>query len=170
MSSSAEYIDAFFLARRPEELPEGLDDSRREREGRIRRRGSTHDRKLAGRSLRTATATPRDPPTQRTVERRKTSSAPRAIGRASSPHGHPLTALLRRPRGWPKDERVPTAGDCYRFVLSSPHVDVCMTAPRSVRELEQNLAATARGPLDEDEMEFMRRFGDAVHAQRRWFM
>jgi hypothetical protein len=37
------------------------------------------------------------------------------------------TALLRRPRGWPKNERVPTAGECYRF-------------------------------------------GDAVHAQRRWFM
>jgi hypothetical protein len=45
-----------------------------------------------------------------------------------------------------------------------------MTAPRSVRELEQNLAALAQGPLGEDEMEFMRQFGDAVHAQRRWFM
>jgi hypothetical protein len=45
-----------------------------------------------------------------------------------------------------------------------------MTAPRSVQELEQNVAALAHGPLDEDEMAFLRQFGDAVHAQRRWFM
>jgi hypothetical protein len=45
-----------------------------------------------------------------------------------------------------------------------------MTAPRGVRELEQTLAALEQGPLDEDEMAFMRQFGDAVHAQRRFFL
>ncbi len=73
--------------------------------------------------------------------------------------------LLRRPRGWPLDAPVATAGQCYRFVLSDPHVHVCLTAPRSEAQLRENLSALDRGPLDEHEMAFMRRFGDAVHAR-----
>jgi aryl-alcohol dehydrogenase-like predicted oxidoreductase len=80
------------------------------------------------------------------------------------------TALLRRARGWAKDAPVPTAGQCYRFVLSNPHVDVCLTAPRSERELLENLAAVRQGPLTEDEMTFMRTYGDVVHRTAGWFM
>ncbi len=80
------------------------------------------------------------------------------------------TALLRRPRSWPKDGFVPTAGMCYRFVLSNPQVHVCLTAPRNRRELDENLLAAEQGPLSEDEMAQMRTFGEAVHAQKRWFM
>lgn len=78
--------------------------------------------------------------------------------------------LLRRPKGWPKDGRVPTAAMCYRFVLSNPHVHVCMTAPGNLNQLEENLEALSQGPLDAEEMRFMQEFGDAVHRQRRWFM
>lgn len=78
--------------------------------------------------------------------------------------------LLRRPRGWPKNQRIPSAGMCYRFVLSNTNVDVCLTAPYNVRQLRENLAALDEGPLSEDDMEFMRKFGDVVHAQRKWFM
>jgi len=80
------------------------------------------------------------------------------------------TYLLRRPRGWPQTERLPTAGDCYRFVLSNPHVHVVFMAPRSREELRENLAQVARGPLSPEEMGFMRRFGDAVHARHRFFL
>lgn len=80
------------------------------------------------------------------------------------------TALLRRPRGWPKNGRVPTPGMCYRFVLSHPQVQVCMTAPSNLREFEENLSAIREGPLDPADMAFMREFGDAVHAQKKWFM
>jgi aryl-alcohol dehydrogenase-like predicted oxidoreductase len=80
------------------------------------------------------------------------------------------TYLLRRPRGWPKNGRVPTGGMCYRFALSNPNVDVCLMAPRSERELLQNLAEIRQGPLDEEEMQFMREFGDAVHRENKWFM
>ncbi len=59
---------------------------------------------------------------------------------------------------------------CYRFVLSNPHVHVCLTAPRKMEELEENLAALNDGPLSEEEMEFMRRFGDVVHHTKKWFM
>lgn len=79
------------------------------------------------------------------------------------------TKLLRAPRGW-AGARVPTAGECDRFVLGNPHVHVCLTAPRSRRELEENLAAARQGPLGEDDHAFLCRFGDAVRARSRWFL
>ncbi len=80
------------------------------------------------------------------------------------------TYLLRRPKAWPKNGRVPTAGDCYRFVLSNPHVHVALTAPRNERELRENISAVQQGPLEEEDMNFMREFGDAVYNQKKWFM
>jgi len=77
--------------------------------------------------------------------------------------------LLQRPRGWPQAGRVPTAGMCYRFVLSNPHVHVCLNAPSNEKQLLENLAAVRQGPLDEEEMQFMRAFGEAVHQQHRRF-
>jgi len=80
------------------------------------------------------------------------------------------TYLLRRTKSWPKGGRIPDAGMCYRFVLSNPNVDVCLTAPRNLRELEQNLAAVRQGPLPPEEMEFMRTFGDAVYRDHKKFL
>jgi aryl-alcohol dehydrogenase-like predicted oxidoreductase len=80
------------------------------------------------------------------------------------------TYLLRRPKTWPDGGRIPTAGECYRFVLSNPHVHTVLTAPRSERELRENVAAVRQGPLEDGDMKFMREFGDAVHGQNKWFM
>ncbi len=80
------------------------------------------------------------------------------------------TYLLRRPRGWPDNEPVATPGQCYRFVLSNPDVHVVLTAPRSEAQLVENLREVARGPLPDDEMAFMRRFGAYVHDRAGWFM
>ncbi len=80
------------------------------------------------------------------------------------------TYLLRRPRGWPKSERVPTAGDCYRFVLSNPSVHVCLTAPRNLRQFDDNVKGLEGGALSDDEMKFMHSFGDVVHQSNKWFM
>ncbi len=71
--------------------------------------------------------------------------------------------LLRAPRGW--KDRVPTPGDCYRFCLTSPHVDVVLMGPRNVAELRMNLAALGKGPLSPEEMVFMRKFGNAVRRR-----
>jgi aryl-alcohol dehydrogenase-like predicted oxidoreductase len=70
--------------------------------------------------------------------------------------------LLARPKGW--DGPVMTAGDCYRFQLSSPHVDVAVTGPSSRAQLEDNLAALEKGPLSPDEQKWMRDFGHKVHG------
>jgi aryl-alcohol dehydrogenase-like predicted oxidoreductase len=73
--------------------------------------------------------------------------------------------LLRRPRGYPEGGRVPAAGMCYRFVMSNPSVGLCLMAPGSLREFEENIAEIRRGPLDAEEMRFMRTFGDAVRGR-----
>jgi len=78
--------------------------------------------------------------------------------------------LLQRPRGWPKDGFAPTAQQCYRFVLSNPSVHVCLTAPSNPKQLEANLRALEEGPLSEEELADMQRFGDAVHDAKHWFM
>ena len=80
------------------------------------------------------------------------------------------TALIRRPRGYPKQDRIPTAGQCYRFVLSNPAVHVCLMAPGNRKQFESNLAEIRRGPLAGDEMEFMRGFGDVVYRRYKYFM
>ena len=70
--------------------------------------------------------------------------------------------LLRRPKGW--QGPVMTAGDCYRFCLSSPHVDVVLCGADSTEHLSENLDALQKGPLTAEEDEWMRRFGRAVHG------
>jgi aryl-alcohol dehydrogenase-like predicted oxidoreductase len=77
--------------------------------------------------------------------------------------------LLRRPRGYPRDAPLPTAGMCYRFVLSNPNVDVCLMAPSNAKQMAENLEAVRRGPLDAGETRFMRDFGDVVHRNYRLF-
>lgn len=70
--------------------------------------------------------------------------------------------LLKRPSAW--NGPVMTAGDCYRFQLSNPHVDIALTGPASRAEVEQNLDAVERGPLSEEEARWMREFGKVVHG------
>lgn len=70
--------------------------------------------------------------------------------------------LMKRPRGWTGN--VMRAGDCYRWVLASPHVDVVLTGPRTAAELRENLAAVDGGPLPDADIAWMRELGRAVHG------
>ncbi len=72
--------------------------------------------------------------------------------------------LLSR-RRVPPSETVPTAGDCYRFVLSRPEVNVCMTGPGSAAHMDHALEALRRGPMDEEELRWMRRVGAAIYGK-----
>jgi aryl-alcohol dehydrogenase-like predicted oxidoreductase len=62
----------------------------------------------------------------------------------------------------PAGEKVPTAADCYRFVMTRPEIDVCMTGPANAEQMEQALDALRRGPMPPEELEWMRRIGKAV--------
>ncbi|MFN7130910.1 MAG: aldo/keto reductase [Myxococcales bacterium] len=70
--------------------------------------------------------------------------------------------LLKKPAGW--DGPAMSAGDCYRFCLSSPHVDLVLCGAADRRQLDENLAALEKGPLSLEEAEWMRRYGQAVHG------
>jgi predicted aldo/keto reductase-like oxidoreductase len=71
---------------------------------------------------------------------------------------------LLDPRYTPATEPRPAAGDCYRFALSHPSVDVCLSGPKNGEELDVALAAMDRGPMAEDEMAWMRRVGAHVRT------
>lgn len=71
---------------------------------------------------------------------------------------------LLDPKRMPSGERPLTAAECYRFVLSNPKVDLCMTGPKNAEQLDAALEALAAGPLDEDDMARIRRIGDHVHG------
>jgi aryl-alcohol dehydrogenase-like predicted oxidoreductase len=72
---------------------------------------------------------------------------------------------LLDPKLIPPGERAPRASDCYRFVLGNPSVDVCLTGPANAAQLDEAMQALDRGPLSAEEMEWMRRVGDHVHAR-----
>lgn len=69
---------------------------------------------------------------------------------------------LLNPRLVPKGERVPDASDCYRFALTTPHVHATLAGPKDGRELDAALTALDRGPLDSEELAWMRRVGASV--------
>jgi aryl-alcohol dehydrogenase-like predicted oxidoreductase len=63
--------------------------------------------------------------------------------------------------------QVPLRGrDCYRFVLSNPQFNVCMTGPRNTFELKEALAALDDGPLSLEEDRRVRAIGQHVRARR----
>jgi aryl-alcohol dehydrogenase-like predicted oxidoreductase len=78
-------------------------------------------------------------------------------------HGDAVGQLLD-PKRMPPGERPLSAADCYRFVLSNPRADLCMTGPASAEQMDEALRALDLGPLSEEEMARVRRIGDYVHG------
>jgi len=73
---------------------------------------------------------------------------------------------LLNPGKMPAGERPPTAAECYRFVLSNPAVDVCMTGARTVEQMRENLAVLEQGPMTDEELARMRRIGDHIYGRK----
>jgi len=74
---------------------------------------------------------------------------------------------LLDPKKMPPGEKPPTAPDCYRFVLSHSAVDVCISGPKTVEQMRENLSVLDGGPMSEDELARMRRIGDHVYGKPR---
>jgi aryl-alcohol dehydrogenase-like predicted oxidoreductase len=73
---------------------------------------------------------------------------------------------------WPGTAAAPpppplSPAHCYRFCLTSPHVHVVWTAPKTGDQLDENLAALAEGPLSEQEYAWVREYGRKLKAKRR---
>jgi aryl-alcohol dehydrogenase-like predicted oxidoreductase len=170
-----DYIDVFhFLGvTRAHHFPPQLQDelARLKEDGRVRAISmSTHERKFAG-SLAAAgkldSLMIRYNAAHRGAERdifpHLASHSPGVVSFTATRWRY----LLRRPRGWPPGAPIPTAGECYRFVLSNPAVDVCLSAPSNLRQFEANLRAVRQGALDPDHLGYICNFGDAVYGRAR---
>jgi predicted aldo/keto reductase-like oxidoreductase len=72
---------------------------------------------------------------------------------------------LLNPKKMPPGEKPSTAPDCYRFVLSHPAVDVCMSGAKTVEQMRENLSVLDGGPMSGDELVRMRRVGDRVYGK-----
>ncbi|MFL5344774.1 MAG: aldo/keto reductase [Hyalangium sp.] len=77
--------------------------------------------------------------------------------------------LLQPVPGMPADSALPSAVDCYRYSLSQPGVSACLTAPRSHRELLQNLEVLARPRMMPEALEAMRAHGARVRTRNQQF-
>jgi aryl-alcohol dehydrogenase-like predicted oxidoreductase len=65
-------------------------------------------------------------------------------------------------KNMPEGERPLRARDCYRFVLSNPDFNVCMTGPSRSEHLEEALTALEAGPLSPEEEAHIRAIGKHV--------
>jgi aryl-alcohol dehydrogenase-like predicted oxidoreductase len=67
----------------------------------------------------------------------------------------------------PPGEPAPSASDCYRFVLSHPGVDICMTGPRNLEQMREALRTLDLGTMSEDELARMRKIGNYLRGADR---
>jgi aryl-alcohol dehydrogenase-like predicted oxidoreductase len=88
------------------------------------------------------------------------SAGPGTVAYTATRWGH-----LLDPHRIPQGAQVPSASDCYRFVLSHTEVDVCMTGPATAAEMADALTALERGPMSPDELDWMTRMGEHIHRQ-----
>jgi len=73
---------------------------------------------------------------------------------------------LLKEKKMPPGEKSMTAADCYRFVLSNPAIDVCMTELRPRSRCARTSPSSTAG-MSEDELARVRRIGDYVHGPKR---
>lgn len=72
---------------------------------------------------------------------------------------------LLNPKKIGESEKIPTAGDCYRFVLAREEVDSCMMGVKNRAMLDQNLKELEKGPMSEEELVWMKKLGDRVYGR-----
>lgn len=81
----------------------------------------------------------------------------------------PLKKIAMPP--WPNQEHINipplTPEICYRFILSNPHVHVVLTGPKNREQLQQNLQAIEQGPLNQEELDWVRQYGKLVRARKK---
>jgi HEAT repeat protein len=172
-----DWLDVFLLfwVRSPERLnPEDFQALERLRaEGKLRAFGfSTHLRELAAEAVR-------DHPWPVVMTRHSAAHPgaeaaffPEALARGTGVLTFTATCygrLLQPVPGMASGSVLPGAVDCYRYSLSQPGVSACLTAPRSHRELVQNLEVLARPSMVPEALAVMREHGARVRARNQQF-
>jgi len=60
---------------------------------------------------------------------------------------------------------IPSAVDCYRFVLKNPFVNVVMTAPANYQQMIENLKLLELPPMEDLEYQKLRKLGDILYKK-----
>jgi hypothetical protein len=63
------------------------------------------------------------------------------------------------------DVPIPGAADCYRYTLAQPAVTVCLSAPATLEELDENLQALRDPELPAERLPELRAQGDRVYQE-----
>jgi aryl-alcohol dehydrogenase-like predicted oxidoreductase len=71
------------------------------------------------------------------------------------------------PSRTPPGEPTPSAADCYRFTLTNPAVDVCLSGPSTIDQARETVRALELGPMDDQELAWMKRVGAHIYGDRR---
>ena len=74
---------------------------------------------------------------------------------------------LLKAKKMPPGEAPAAAADAYRFVLSNPAVDVCMSGAKTTEQMRENLKLLDSGPMAAAELERMRRIGDFIYRPKK---
>lgn len=136
-------------------------------EGRIRYVGvSTHNRPLALRLIQESRC---DVLMHRYNMAHR--GAEEAVLPAAQAQGVPVIAftstrwgtLLKGQASWSKP--VPTAADCYRFVLSHPAITLALTSPKTLAQLQTNLVALKLPPMPQEELSQWCTYGNLIYGE-----
>jgi aryl-alcohol dehydrogenase-like predicted oxidoreductase len=73
---------------------------------------------------------------------------------------------LLKPQG---DRPIPPAADCYRYTLSFPAVTMCLSAPATMEQLEENLKALRQPHLADDRQQALLEQGAGVYREETLF-
>ncbi|MBU0485062.1 MAG: aldo/keto reductase [Proteobacteria bacterium] len=83
---------------------------------------------------------------------------------------NPVAGIEMAP--WPgrTEQAIPplTPELCYRFVLSNPHVHLVLTGPRNRAQLKDNLRAIQQGPLNPEELAWIRQYGKLIRSRKKF--
>ncbi|MDM9382111.1 aldo/keto reductase [Chlorogloeopsis sp. ULAP01] len=71
------------------------------------------------------------------------------------------TLLQGHPR-WQQEP--PTAADCYRYVLHQKAVNLALTAPQNLQQLEANLSVLNAPPLTPEEIDYWQAYGNLIYG------
>jgi len=72
---------------------------------------------------------------------------------------------LLKTRKMPPGEIPLTAGECYRFVLSHPAVDICMMGAKNIDQMRENLKVLTKGPMTGIALKRVQRIGHYVYGK-----
>lgn len=94
------------------------------------------------------------------LDGRDVASRPGVVTYTTTRWGH-----LCDPSRTPPGERTPDGTDCIRFVLTGGHVDTAISGPSRPEHVEQATRALELGPMNDEELAWMRRVGDHIYGR-----